>query len=151
MHERIVEIILFLVNELKSNKQLSEVDVSLLSQNGYTQSEISTAFSWLFERMSVGEPVFSPGKPADSSHRMLNEAEKLVIQPEAFGYLLQCHQLGLLTNSDIEIIAERIMAAGFSSVGINEMKSFVAGFLFGFDNPPGGSSHIVLGNNDTIH
>ncbi len=54
MHERIVEIILFLVNELKSNKQLSEVDVSLLSQNGYTQSEISTAFSWLFERMSVG-------------------------------------------------------------------------------------------------
>jgi uncharacterized protein Smg (DUF494 family) len=151
MHERIVEIILFLVNELKSNKQLSEVDVSMLSQNGYTQSEISTAFSWLFERMSVGEPLLSPGKPADSSHRMLNEAEKLVIQPEAFGYLLQCQQLGLLTNSDIEIIAERIMAAGFSSVGISEMKSFVAGFLFGFDNPPGGSSHIVLGNNDTIH
>jgi len=151
MHERIVEIILFLVNELKSNKQLSEVDVSLLSQNGYTQSEISTAFSWLFERMSVGEPQFSPGKPDDSSHRMLNEAEKMVIQSEAFGYLLQCHQLGLLTNSDIETITERIMAAGFSSVGINEMKSFVAGLLFGFDGHPGGNSHIVLGNNDTIH
>lgn len=150
MHERIVEIILFLVNELKSNKQLSEVDVSLLSQNGYTQSEISTAFSWLFERMSVGEPLFTPGKPADSSHRMLNDAEKMVIQPEAFGYLLQCHQLGLITNNDIEIIVERIMAAGFSTVGINEMKSFVAGLLFGFDGPPGGS-HIVLGNNDTIH
>ncbi len=150
MQERIVEIILFLVNELRSNKQLSEVDVSLLSQNGYTPSEISTAFSWLFERMSVGEPQFSPGKPADTSHRMLNEAEKLVIQQEAFGYLLQCHQLGLLSNSDIEIIVERIMAAGFAAVGINEMKSFVAGLLFGFDNPPGGG-HIVLGNNDTIH
>jgi len=151
MHERIVEIILFLVNELKSNKQLSEVDVSLLSQNGYTQSEISTAFSWLFERMSVGEPQFTPGKPADTSHRMLNEAERMVIQPESFGYLLQCHQLGLLTNGDLEIIIERIMAAGFASVGINEMKSFVAGLLFGYDNPPAGGSHIVLGNNDTIH
>jgi uncharacterized protein Smg (DUF494 family) len=151
MHERIVEIILFLVNELKSNKQLSEVDVSLLSQNGYTQSEISTAFSWLFERLSIGEPVFSPGKPSDTSHRMLNEAEKMVIHGEAFGYLLQCHELGLLNNSDIETIVERIMAAGFSSVGINEMKSFVAGLLFGFDNPSGGSGNIVLGNNDTIH
>ena len=45
MYERVVEIIMFLVNELKSNKQLSEVDVSVLSKNGYTQSEISTAFS----------------------------------------------------------------------------------------------------------
>ena len=150
MHERIVEIILFLVNELKSNKQLSEVDVSMLSQNGYTQSEISTAFSWLFERMSVGEPQFSPGKPADASHRMLNDAEKMVVQPEAFGYMLQCHQLGLLSNSDIELIVERIMAAGFATVGINEVKSFVAGLLFGFDGPPNGG-HIVLGTNDTIH
>ena len=45
MQERIVEIILFLVSELKSNKQLNDVDVSLLTENGYTQSEISTAFS----------------------------------------------------------------------------------------------------------
>ena len=151
MHERIVEIILFLVNELKSNKQLSEVDVSLLSQNGYTQSEISTAFSWLFERMSVGEPQFSPAKPAETSHRMLNDAEKIVIQPDAFGYLLQCHQLNLITNGDIETIVERIMAAGFSAVGINEMKSFVAGLLFGLDNPSSPGSHIMLGGNDTIH
>src|SRR5512140_1581505 len=110
MHERIVEIILFLVNELKSNKQLSEVDVSLLSQNGYTQSEISTAFSWLFERLSVGEPIVAPGKAGSASHRMLNDAERMVIQSDAFGYLLQCHQLGLLNNDDMEIIIERIMA-----------------------------------------
>ncbi len=151
MHERIVEIILFLVNELKSNKQLSEVDVSMLSQNGYTQSEISTAFSWLFERMSVGEPQFSPGKPAESSHRLLNDQEKLVIQTDAFGYLLQCQQLGLINNNDIELVIERIMAAGFSSVGMSEMKSFVAGLLFGLDNPPNAGGNIVLGNNDTIH
>ena len=151
MHERIVEIILFLVNELKSNKQLSDVDVSLLSQNGYTQSEISTAFSWLFERLSVGEPQLSAGTAAPSSHRMLNDAEKMVIQSDAFGYLLQCQQLGLLSNSDIETIVERIMAAGFSAVGISEMKSFVAGFLFDLDNPRNGSGHVFLGNNDTVH
>ncbi len=57
MQERIVEIILFLVSELKSNKQLNDVDVSLLTESGYTQTEISTAFSWLFERMSLGQEL----------------------------------------------------------------------------------------------
>jgi uncharacterized protein Smg (DUF494 family) len=151
MHERIVEIILFLVNELKSSKQLSDVDITMLSQNGYTQSEISTAFSWLFERLSVGEQVVPKTAPDSSSHRMLNDAEKMVIQTEAFGYLLQCNQLGLLSNGDIETIIERIMAAGFSSVGVSEMKSFVAGLLFDLDNPRSGSGRIFLGDNDTVH
>ncbi len=57
MQERIVEIILFLVNELRSNKRLSDVDVSSLTRDGYTQSEISSAFSWLFERLSVGQSM----------------------------------------------------------------------------------------------
>ena len=129
MQERIVEIILFLVNELKSNKQLSDVDVSSLTRSGYTQSEISTAFSWLFERMSVGQSVVSQAKSADQSNRILNEAEKMVIENEAVGYLLQCRLLGLLSNSDVETIIERIMAAGFNSVGLQEMKSFVADSL----------------------
>lgn len=149
MQERIVEIILFLVNELKSNKQLSEVDVSMLTNNGYTQSEISTAFSWVFERMSVGQQVIPPGKGGESSNRILNDAERLVVNSEAYGYLLQCHELGLITNSDIELIIERIMGAGFASVGIPEVKSFIAGILF--DPSSGSGGHMSLGSNDTIH
>ncbi|HAL55156.1 MAG TPA: hypothetical protein DCP63_01435 [Bacteroidetes bacterium] len=151
MHERIVEIILFLVSELKSDKQLSDVDVSLLTQNGYTQSEISTAFSWLFERLSVGQQLMPERDESRQSHRILHDAEKMVITPEAFGYLLQCRQLGLLSNSDIESIIERIMAAGFSSVGVAEMKSFVAGMLLDSESPPGTSGRISLNSDDTIH
>ena len=151
MQERIVEIILFLVSELKSNKQLSEVDVSMLTNNGYTQSEISTAFSWVFERMSIGQQLISPERSGESSNRILNDAEKLVVSSEAFGYVLQCHQLGLITNADIETIIERIMAAGFGSIGVAEMKSFVAGILFDANNPSSTGGHMSLGTNDTIH
>lgn len=151
MHERIVEIIMFLVNELRSNKQLSDVDVSLLTQSGYTQSEISTAFSWLFERLTVGQQVVHGTSDTSQSVRVLHEAEKLVIQPEAFGYLIQCKQLGLLTNADLEVILERIMAAGFSSVGVAEIKSFVAGMLLDVDMPPGTSGRISLNSDDIIH
>jgi uncharacterized protein Smg (DUF494 family) len=151
MQERIVEIILFLVNELKSNKQLSEVDVSFLTDNGYTQSEISTAFSWLFERLSVGQKLVADQGDTHLSHRVLHDVEKTVISPEAYGYILQCRQLGLLSNADIETIIERIMAAGFSTVGVPEMKSFVAGMLLDGESPPGVNGRISLNTNDTIH
>ncbi|MEX0602348.1 MAG: DUF494 family protein [Bacteroidota bacterium] len=150
MYERVVEIILFLVSELKTSKQLSDVDVSLLSRNGYTQSEISTAFSWLFDRMSVGQHLLGESAANTSSHRVLHELEKMVINPEAHGYLLQWHELGLLSNGDMETLIERIMAAGFSTVGVDEMKSFIAGMLFDPD-PNGGPGRVWFDGTDSIH
>lgn len=151
MYERVIEIIMFLVSELKSSKQLSDIDVSLLSKNGYTQSEISTAFSWLFERMNVGQTVVDGWEGKDSSYRVLHTVEQMVISTEAYGYLLQCRQLGLITNSDVEIIIERVMAAGFSNIGLPEMKSFVAGMLFDVEGQQGTGGRVSLGSNDTIH
>jgi len=151
MYERVVEIIMFLVNELQSSKQLSEVDISVLSKNGYTDSEISTAFSWLFERMNIGQTMVEETEAKESSHRVLHEVEKLVISPEAYGYLLQARQFGLLSNRDVETIIERVMAAGFSRVGVPEMKSFIAGILFDTDSQQGAGGRISWNMNDTIH
>jgi uncharacterized protein Smg (DUF494 family) len=151
MHERIVEILMFLVSELKSNKQLNDIDVSFLTKNGYTQSEISTAFSWLFERMSIGQPVEAMGTRAEASYRHLNDPERMVISREGYGYLLQCRQLGLLRNVDVETIIDRIMAAGFSNIGVPEMKSFVAGILFDSNSPGLYGGQITLEHDDTIH
>ncbi|MCX6121547.1 MAG: DUF494 family protein [Ignavibacteriales bacterium] len=143
-----MEIILFLVNELRSNKRLNDVDVSSLTRDGYTQSEISSAFSWLFERLSVGKSITDVTSGSSTSHRILNDAEKMVVGLQAYGYLIQCQQLGLLNNVDVETIIERIMMAGFAAVGLPEMKSFVAGYLFDMESSNG---QISLGTNDTIH
>ncbi|HOV99233.1 MAG TPA: DUF494 family protein [Bacteroidota bacterium] len=148
MGERIVEIIVFLVNELKTTKGLVDIDVASLTRDGYTQSEISAAFSWLFEQMLSDRENLIKEESNDLSIRQLNEAERMVIQPEAYGYLLQCHQLGLLSNNDIEAIIEQTMTVGFLTVGINEVKTLVAALLF-----DGGAqdSQFSLGQNDTIH
>lgn len=89
MQERIVDIILYLVNELKSNKRLSDVDVTSLTRNGYTQSEISSAFSWLFERLSAEQDKVVSAASPESSYRLLNDFEKMIIDPQAYGYLIQ--------------------------------------------------------------
>lgn len=148
MQERIVEIILFLVNELRLNKRLNDVDVNSLTREGYSQSEISSAFSWIFERLSLGQPLSENMSGARTSHRILNDAERLIIAADAYGYLIQCQQLGLLSNADVELMIERIMMAGFASVGVSEMKSFVAGFIFERESSTG---KISLSINDTIH
>jgi uncharacterized protein Smg (DUF494 family) len=151
MQERIVEIIVYLMNELRSEKKLGEVDVSGLASEGYTQSEISTAFSWVFDRLSAGQTVMEPAPRSVLSTRILHDAERMIITPEAQGYLIQCVQLGLLGNPEVETLVERIMAAGFGSVGLAEMKSLIAGLLFDTDNPLNGNGHFTLGTNDTIH
>ena len=148
MQERIVEIILYLVSELRSNKRLSDVDVSSLTRDGYTQSEISSAFSWLFERLSLGKSMTDVTSGASTSHRMLNDTEKMVVESQAYGYLIQCQQLGLFNNIDVETIIERIMMTGFTTIGLPEMKSFVAGYLFDRESSNG---QVSLGMNDTIH
>jgi hypothetical protein len=40
------------------------------------------------------------------------------------------------------------MAAGFAAIGLPEMKSFVAGYLFDVE---GNGGQVSLGTNDTIH
>ncbi|MCX7984753.1 MAG: DUF494 family protein [Bacteroidetes bacterium] len=148
MYERIVEIILFLVSELKAKKRLSDVDVTLLTREGYTQSEISTAFSWLFDQLMSGKEFLLRGQARKESVRQLNDFERSIIQPDAYGYLLQCQQLGLLSNEELETLIEQILSAGFSAVGISEVKSFVAGILFSTEHT---SSSLLYNSNDTIH
>jgi hypothetical protein len=43
------------------------------------------------------------------------------------------------------------MAAGFSSAGMPEMKSFVAGMLLDNETPTGMSGRISLNSDDTIN
>ena len=53
MYERVIEIIVYIVNELRSERIWEDSDkLKLISQkladDGYTESEINYAFSWIF-------------------------------------------------------------------------------------------------------
>ncbi len=50
--ERIIEIIFFLLNEIRDNTPLTDIDLKPLSTRGFSETEISTAFSWLIDRFA---------------------------------------------------------------------------------------------------
>jgi Smg protein len=152
MQERIVEIIVYLIHEMQADKRLGEIDLRILSDKGYTQNEISTAFSWLFDKIHLGDNILPAGnRRLPHSQRVLHESERSVISPEAHGYLIQLRELGLLDDMNIELAIDRIMMAGFGSVGIDEMKSVIASIIFDYDDSNRIGSRLMLNSKDTIH
>jgi Smg protein len=158
--ERIMEILVFLLSEIRSNKKLLDIDLKPLSQRGFSQTEISTAFSWLFDRIaSDGSPIVLPeisksarsgSERATSSFRVYHEAERSVLTVSAQGYLLQLQELGLITAGDMEAIIDRVMAAGVPTVSLSEIKELVGIMVFDFDDSNRMGSRLMLGMSDRI-
>ncbi len=152
MFERIIEIIAFVIMELRQNKNIAEIDLDKLSTLGYSKSEISTAFSWIVDRLEFSEDSFVNENAASlDSFRMLHEAEKHIFTPESWGVIVEFHTLGLLKNNQIENIIERGMLSGVSSISPSQLKSFIATMLFNLSTNDLPGSRIMLKGNETIH
>lgn len=151
MKERVVEILVYLMSEIEANKRLSEIDLNALQSKGYTQSEISAAFSWLYDNLPVQDGVVVRGAIASKeSRRILHDAEKLMLTTDAQGYLMQLCEVGLLENRDLENVIERAMMSGLEKLSIYELREIVAAVLSAKQNN-WKESRSMLNNNDTIH
>ncbi len=152
MQEKIVEIIVYIIKEMRANKELGEINLNELAEYGYTETEISTALSWVIDKISIGESVFrAEDTDARFSHRIFHEAEKMVIDSESQGYMLLLREIGLLTDLDMELIIERVMLSGFQKADLRNIKTIIATVMFDRDggNTPG--SRFMLTSHDTIH
>jgi len=147
MNERVVEILIYIMSEIRKNQSASG-KLDLLSQDliqqGYSESEISSAFTWLLDRLNheTEELVERQDPSLPSSVRHLHEIERAVVSVPAQGYIIQLRELGLIDELDVEQILERAMMLGHSPVTSDEIKSIVATMLFSADPGMGGSFFI---------
>ena len=102
MDEKLAEIIIAVVDRLVGRQASSETVASItefLMGEGYTVGEINNAFMYLYQ--SIDERFFDEGRimlqmSPKGTIRILNDFERSLISPEAYGYILQLSQLGLL-------------------------------------------------------
>ncbi len=152
MQEKIVEILVYLIAELQKNTPLGDIDLNVLSNKGYTPAEISAAFSWLYEKINVGDSIVTDvAKGSPHSHRVLHDAERMVILPDAYGYLIQLREIGLITDLDIELVIDRVMMSGYVAIGIEEIKTLVTFVLAESDDSSNTGSRVMINSQDTIH
>jgi uncharacterized protein Smg (DUF494 family) len=152
MQEKIVEIIVYIIKEMRDNKQLGEINLNELTDYGYTESEISTALSWVIDKISTGENIFiNTQEGSHYSHRIFHEAEKMIITPEGRGYLLLLREVGVIDAMDLELVIERIMMSGFQKADLTNIKSVIASVVFDREEIGSPGSRFMLTSGDTIH
>jgi uncharacterized protein Smg (DUF494 family) len=165
--ERIIEIIFFLLKEIRENTPLTEIDLQPLSVRGFSEIEISTAFSWLIDKFSTNpgdDPVvlavpfgkrasmLDPSKNVENAgFRVYHDIERSVITPEARGFMLQMVELGLLSDSDQEFLIDRIMLSGISSATLEDVKELVSNTIFHFDSSFSTQGRLMLNGSERVH
>lgn len=159
--ERIIDILLHLLGEIQGKKDMSEIDLTNLSALGFTDAEISTAFSWLHDKLSIETAMPMPFEAPNvaslfhptGSHgfRVYHEFERKVLTPAAQGYLIQLRELGLLSETELENLLDRVSQLGFMRLDVRDVKELVSGVVFDFDDSQRVGSRMMLNVNDTIH
>ncbi|TAK52812.1 MAG: DUF494 family protein, partial [Bacteroidetes bacterium] len=150
----IVEILIYVLNEVKkTNKSLGEIDFKALERKGYTQSEITTAMSWLYERLiSEREVVERKDTNRPQSFRVLHPAERFIISQEAYGYLIQLRELNILSDYELEVVIERAMLSGYEQLSASEIQTIVNSILFAnLESADSRRGQIIFNTSDTIH
>lgn len=153
MQERIIEIIVYLLEEFQDTPQEEYDDLSeQLMARGYTESEINLAFSWIFNHLQKPDTLEDQEVHyQENSIRVLHDLEKLIIHPDGYGYLLQLHQLGILNANDMEEVIERALSMGSSNITLDEIKGIANMLIFNADKNPAIDSFFFHPGTNTVH
>lgn len=142
----ILDLIIFLAKRIRLGENLAEIKQETL--NGYNAAQISAAYSWIMQK----HPSVSVKKKADpvAYHRVLHFAERMLISPEAYGYLLEMVSIGLIDNKAMENIIERVMFHSTEPIDLEKIKLLVENYIF--DNDMIFKNHTsMLRGNETIN
>ena len=160
MDQRIVEILIYLIGEIQSRRlNIDEVEVISddLVKRGFTENEISTAITYLFDRIQKREFLWKSENQQtywQFSERVLHDVERMVLTTEAYGHLLQLKHLGLIDAMELEQIIERALLMGTTRVSLDDIKIIVASYLFDYDatnGDPRGMPFFLRSWRESVH
>ena len=133
VQNRVLEIVVFLMSHIKEHQgQLENFDdiSDYLKSYGYTENEISSAYSWVLDQLQTNPEFISNRSHPQVATRVLTEQEKQHFTPAALGYVLQLRHLGLLTEAQLEMILDRISYMGTAPIDLDQIKIVIESVLF---------------------
>lgn len=132
MYERIIEIIIYVMAEIKAaNKAMADIDFGNLETMGYSQAEISAALSWILDTSEYKDKfniVYAPS--SNYPLRILDETEKDIFTPEAWSELNNYMMLGVISYEQLEFIIERFVIMNIRQIELDSLKPILAAVLF---------------------
>lgn len=157
MSERVMEIVAYIVDAMQSNLdeaifgQFEDLSTVLIEQ-GYTENEINSAFSWLIEKIPPdmdGDYSLEQVPPDQTDHTWYN-FDKSAFTPAGSNYLIQLHELDIIGEEEIEQILDQSRRNGKHGISIAEIKAMVSSLIFNSD-PIMDGSFFVFNKNNQVH
>jgi uncharacterized protein Smg (DUF494 family) len=157
---RILEIITLLLAEMGGRRELADVDTRKLYDKGYSDVEVSTAVTWLMDKLALSSmqvqlfqsgPKYNPNLPPRDQFRTFHEVEQSMFSVDSQGYLLQLRELGLLSDGELEMIIDRVWFFGGQNIALESLREIAAQVIFDFNDSTRSHSRMMLGTHDTIH
>ncbi|MFH2037635.1 MAG: DUF494 family protein [Candidatus Zixiibacteriota bacterium] len=133
MGNRVLEIVVFLMSQLKEQQgQIDNIDdvSSYLKSHGFTDNEINSAYTWVLDQLQADSTFLLDVAQSEYSTRVFSDLDRRFFSTESLGYLIQLRHLGLLNDSQIELILERGSLIGQSSIDLDQVKMIVGTMLF---------------------
>jgi len=103
---------------------------SYLKSNGFTDNEISSAYSWVLDQLQSDSQFVLEDTQSIVSTRILTEQERRHFASDAIGYLLQLKYLGLISDALMEVILERATLMGAMPIELDQLKIIIGALLF---------------------
>lgn len=130
MQERILELIVYLLDELGENiNNDSKVNKASdeLTKNGFSEYEIGIALAWI--QKNSASAIFKQETIDNDAFRVLNSFEKYILTPEVHGYLITLKKLDLINNTDLEYILQKLFQIEQIPVQLDVAKNVIAELL----------------------
>ncbi len=140
------------MSKMKTSK-IQEINTSILSEQGYSEKEISTAFSWMAEKLETkkASKISQLQMFKNTSFRQLNDFEKNFFTKDALGNIIQLQAIGLLSNEHVDLMIERALMLGYKQINSNMVKQYIAAFMFDVAPPDHVGSRLSLNSYDKIN
>ena len=134
MDSRILEIVFCLMDYVQDSddqmEDMSEYSSSLMNL-GYTEHEINTAYNWILGHSgSMPEHIYSVIPDRSAASRILTEAERARMTPQAHGFLLKLFNLGILDGEQFETVLDRLTLSSQRLVTPEQVKLMVSAVMF---------------------
>ncbi len=148
MRTNVIDLIIQMVRMIRSGESLRDLDSKNFSSAN--KSEASAAYSWILQKVESGHLNSDARKSHHRQLRILHAAERTIISTDAYGYLIELFNIGVIDQDDMERIIESAMMNNFEKIGIERMKEMVARVVFGVGEKsrPGGT---YLSGGETIN
>ena len=134
MGNRVLEIVVYLIDHMRENSgMLPSMDdlTPDLHSLGYSDNEISTAYSWVIDRYEhSNEPFFAQFPEEHHSNRVLTQYERLQLTPEAYGFMVKLVSLSVIDDEQFETVLERAFSISPQRVSLEQIKLVTAAVLF---------------------